>query len=71
MFMQEADYRKTLSRKELEARAFIVPFRVSDFELLQELYRYSDELDRTFDELINCAIKELIRTIKLVKDLRL
>ena len=68
--MDESDFRKSLSKEELEARAFIVPFKVTDFEMLERLNHYSNELERTFDELINIAIKKLMDDIKTVHSLR-
>jgi hypothetical protein len=68
--MDEKDFRATLTKEELEKRAFIVPFKVVDFELLERLNHYSNELERTFDELINVAVKKLLDDIRLVHSLR-
>ena len=50
--MYEQDFRKTLTREELEARGLIVPFKVYDFATLERLDKYSMEYEKTWDELI-------------------
>ena len=69
--MYEQDFRKTLTRAELEARGFIVPFKVYDFAVLERLNTYSMELEKTWDELINTAIVKLMDDIEIVKRLRM
>ena len=69
--MNEQDFRAQLTKAELEARAFIIPFKVTDFELLERLNRYSEELDRTFDELINLSIQRLLDDIETVHNLKI
>ena len=68
--MYEQDFRKTLSREELEARGLIVPFKVYDFAALERLNKYSMEFEKTWDELINTAIIKLMDDIEAVKRLR-
>jgi hypothetical protein len=68
--MDEIEFRKTLSKEELEARAFMVPVKFTDFEILEQLYRTSQEMDKNFDELINIAIKRLFQDINFVNKLR-
>jgi hypothetical protein len=68
--MYEQDYRKTLTREELEKRAFIIPFRVYDFATLQRLDKYSMELAQEWDILINTAIIKLLDDIDTVRKLR-
>ena len=58
--MDEQDFRASLSKDELERRALIVPFKVYDFSLLERLNRYCTELDKTWDELINTALIQLM-----------
>ena len=68
--MDEQDFRKTLSKEELEQRAFIIPFKVYDFALLERLNHYSTELDKTWDELINTALGKFMEDIATVHGLR-
>lgn len=68
--MYEQDFRKTLTPEELEKRAYIIPFRVNDFAMLQRLDKYSMEYEKTWDELINTAIIKLMDDIETVKRLR-
>ena len=68
--MYEQDFRKTLSREELEARGLIVPFKLYDFTTLERLNRCSMEFEKTWDELINTAIIKLMDDIETVKRLR-
>jgi len=69
--MDEYDFRKSLSREELEKRAFIVPFKVYDFALLEQLNQYSMEFGKNWDELINAALTKFIDDIKAIHNLRL
>lgn len=68
--MDEQDFRATLSKAELERRAFIIPFKVTDFSLLERLNHYSTEFDKTWDELINAALIKLMDDIEAVHKLR-
>lgn len=68
--MDEKDFRATLSREELELRAFIIPFKLYDLTVLERLNHYSATLEKTFDELINAAIVKLLNDIAYVHDLR-
>ena len=68
--MNEQGFRAQLTKAELEARAFIVSFKIMDFELLERLNRYSEELNRTLDELINFSIQKLMDDIEAVHNLR-
>jgi len=68
--MDEQDFRATLSKEELEQRAFIIPFKVYDFATLERLNHYSTELERSWDELINAAIVKFLKDIEHVHSLR-
>ena len=68
--MNEQNFRAQLTKAELEARAFIIPFKVMDFDLFERLNRYSEELDRTYDELINLSIQRLLDDIETVHGLK-
>lgn len=68
--MDEHDFRASLSKEELERRAFIVPFKVCDFAMLERLNHYSTELEKTFDELINAAIVKFLQDIEYIHNLR-
>ena len=69
--MFEQDFRKTLTREELEQRAFIIPFKVYDFAVLERLNTYSMEFEKTWDDLINAAIVKLLDDIAIIKRLRM
>ena len=69
--MDERAFRQSLSKEELEKRAYIIPFKVHDFSTLELLNRYSEELEKTWDELINIAIEKLIADIEAVRKLRM
>jgi hypothetical protein len=69
--MDEQDFRKTLSKEELEQRAFIIPFKVYDFATLERLNHYSTEFEKPWDELINTALVKFIKDIEDVHNLRL
>jgi len=68
--MDEQDFRRSLSKEELEQRAFIIPFKVTDFDLLERLNHYSSEFEKTWDELINVAIIKLMDDIEAIHNLR-
>lgn len=68
--MDEQDFRASLSKEELERRAYIIPFKVTDFSLLERLNRYSTEFEKTWDELINTALKKFMDDIETVHSLR-
>ena len=69
--MDELTFRATLSKEELEKRAYIIPFKVYDFATLELLSKYSEELGTTWDELINVAIGKLASDIEAIRKLRL
>jgi len=69
--MYEQDFRKTLTREELEQRAFIIPFKVYDFAVLERLNTCSMEFEKTWDDLINAAIVKLLDDIAIIKRLRM
>ncbi len=64
--MDEQDFRATLSKEELERRAFMIPFKVTDFALLERLNHYSTEFDKTWDELINSALIKFMDDIETI-----
>lgn len=68
--MCESDFRKTLTPEQLEARAFIIPFKVCDFDTLKRLDRYSTELEKPWDVLINVAVTRLLDDIEAMRRLR-
>lgn len=68
--MDEHDFRTSLSKEELEQRAFIVPFKVYDFAILERLNKYSTEYEKNWDELINTAIVKFMDAIDMVRNLR-
>ena len=69
--MDESDYRKTLTQAELESRAFIIPFKVYDFAMLERLNKFSTEYAKTLDELINRAIVKFMDDIEVIQSLKL
>ena len=69
--MYEQDFRKTLTREELEQRAFIIPFKVYDFAVLEQLNTCSMEFEKTWDDLINTAIVKLLDDIATIRHLRM
>jgi len=68
--MDEREFRQSLSKEELEKRAFIIPFKVYDVETLEQLSKYSEEFQKTWDELINAAIMKFFCDIEAVHRLR-
>jgi hypothetical protein len=68
--MYELDWRATLTPEELEQRAYLIPFKLYDYALLQRLDKYSMELEQTWDYLINAAIKNFMDDIEAVHRLR-
>jgi hypothetical protein len=68
--MDEQDFRAQLTQEELERRAFIVPFKVYDFSVLERLNKYSTEFEKTWDELINCALEKFMDDIEAIHNLR-
>ena len=68
--MDEQDFRKSLSKEELEQRAFIIPFKVYDFSTLERLNLYSTAFGKTWDEIINVAITKFMNDIETVHKLR-
>ena len=69
--MDEREFRRTLSEDDLEKRAYIIPLTVYDFATLEPLNRYSEELEVTWDALINAAIEKLAVDIESICKLRL
>ena len=69
--MDEQEFRATLSREELEKRAFIIPFKVYDYTILERLNKYSVELGKSWDILINAALVRFMDDIDMVQDLRM
>ena len=69
--MYEQDFRKTLTRAELEARGFIVPFKVYDFAVMERLDKCSMEFEKTWDELINTALVKFMDDMEIVQRLRM
>ena len=68
--MDERDFRATLSKEELEKRAFIVPLKVYDPAVFERLEHYSTTLNITYDELINAAIVKLVSDMIFIHNLR-
>jgi len=68
--MDEKDFRASLSKEELEQRAFIIPFKMYDIAVLEQLNHYSTTLEKTWDELINAAIAKFINDIIYIHGLR-
>ena len=68
--MDELTFRASLSKEELEKRAYIIPFKVYEFSTLALLDKYSQELGKTWDELINAAIAKFVSDIETVRKLR-
>ena len=69
--MDELEFRATLTSEELEARAFIMSFKVYDPAVLERLLRCSEDFTKSFDELINLAIVKFLDDIDTVQQLRL
>ena len=69
--MDEQEFRATLTKEELEKRAFIIPFKVHDFATIERLNRYSVEFGKTWDILINAALERFMDDIDMVQELRL
>ena len=69
--MDEQDFRAQLTQDELERRAFIIPFKVHDFSMLERLNKYSTEYEKTWDALINMALVRFLDDIETVQNLRL
>jgi len=68
--VDEQDFRASLTKEELERRAFIIPFKVCDFALLEKLNHYSTEFGKIWDALINAALKKFMDDIETVHSLR-
>ena len=69
--MDEMTFRKTLTKEELEKRAYIISFKVYDFAMLELLNKYSMEYEKTWDELINASIGKFMDDIEAIRKLRL
>jgi len=68
--MDEKEFRATLTPEELEQRAIIIPFKLTDIDLLERLNQYSAELSKTYDELINAALVRFFDDIEAISRLR-
>ena len=68
--MDEKEFRATLTPEELEKRALIIPFKLTDIDLLEKLNQYSAEFSKTYDELINIALVRLFNDIDTITRLR-
>ena len=68
--MDETTFRSTLTKEELEKRAYIISFKVYDFATLELLNKYGAEYEKTWDELINMAIEKFMKDIEVVRRLR-
>ena len=68
--MDEKEFRATITPEELEKRAFIIPFKVLDPDILEKLNRYSSEFSKPYDNLINLALSRLFDDIEAVAYLR-
>ena len=69
--MDEQDFRLQLTQEELERRAFIIPFKVYDFSMLERLNKYSTEYEKTWDTLINMAVMRFLDDIEAIQSIRL
>jgi len=68
--LDEKEFRATLTPEELEKRALIIPFKLTDIDLLEKLNQYSAEFSKTYDELINIALVRLFNDIDTITRLR-
>ena len=68
--MDEKEFRMTLTPEELEKRAFIIPFKVLDLEIWENLNQYSAELSKPYDYLINTALTRFFADIETISNLR-
>ena len=68
--MDEKEFRATLTPEELKERAFIIPFKVFDPDILEKLNRYSSEFSKPYDHLINLALSRLFDDIEAITCLR-
>jgi len=68
--MDEKEFRAALTPEELEKRALIIPFKLTDIDLLEKLNQYSAELSKTYDELISIALIRLFEDIEAISRLR-
>jgi len=69
--MDEFDFRKSLTKVELEKRALIISFKIYDFSILERLNQYSEEFGKNWDELINIALNKFMDDIQLIHSLHL
>jgi len=68
--MDEKEFRATLTPEELEQRAFIVPFKLTDINLLDRLNRHSEELSKPYDYLISTALIRFFDDIEAISTMR-
>ena len=68
--MDEKEFRATLTPEELEKRALIIPFKLTDIDLLEKLNQYSAEFSKTYDDLVNIALVQLFGDIEAISRLR-
>ena len=69
--MDEKEFRETITAEELEQRAIVIPFKLTDIDLLEKLNQYSAEFSKTYDELISTALGRLFDDIEAISRLRL
>jgi helix-turn-helix protein len=68
--VDEKEFRATLTKSELEKRALLLPFKITNIEMFEQLTKHSNELSKTYDELINLALTRLFNDIEVIGDLR-
>jgi len=64
--MDEHGFRATLTKEELEKRAFIMPYKFTDIETFEKLNQYSQEFNKTYDQLITLALTRLFDDIEAI-----
>ena len=69
--MDEMEFRATLTKDELEKRAFIIPFKILDLGVWEQLNKYSNELSKPYDFLINTALTRFFEDIEAINRLRI
>jgi hypothetical protein len=68
--LDEREFRKVLSKEELEERAIIVPVKITDIKILEKLLILAEEMDKSFDEIAKIALEKLFYDINVVHSLR-
>ena len=68
--MDEKEFRATLAPEELEQRSIIIPFKLTDVDLLEKLNQHSAEFSKTYDELITAALERFFEDIEAISRLR-